>query len=91
MIYSLSLLGLVALLPRRGILVPNVNENGSSNELDSFFPFDPYHLVESACYVEPLYEVWPHSRKKERRKRTSTWDGCDHVTFVGFSLDSLSP
>lgn len=60
------------------------------NQLDSFFPFDPYLLKRSSQFIEPLYHVWEElehnadgdgddDEKDDQRKHSETYDEEDYL------------
>lgn len=42
----------------KNIVVPTKTANGGLNQLETFFPFDPYLLRTSSKYVKDLYNEW---------------------------------
>jgi len=49
----------------KSIILPKKTEWGGKNELDSFFPFDPYLLKNSLPFITPLYRNWGHHGEED--------------------------
>jgi len=48
------------------IILPTRSTLGGVNQMDSFFPFDPYLLKNSAKYINNVYRIWEQVKEPEK-------------------------
>ncbi|MCO5589639.1 hypothetical protein L7F22_043607 [Adiantum nelumboides] len=76
--------------------------SSASNDIDSFFPFDPYRLRESTKWVEPLYREWSdvapegmieesESEDDDDEKLDEDDDDADSASSGGSSNEDVTP
>jgi len=64
-----GMLGLLAccetIEQNKGLVIPTRGLLGGNNQLDSFFPFDPYLLRKSSKRIKPIYNEWQASEPEQ--------------------------
>ena len=69
------------------------NVTTAENPLEMFFPFDPYLLTKSACYIEPIYLEWrgrmqDDSDDEDDLEETETLDLSDGISHNKYEISN---
>ncbi|XP_065670664.1 RNA polymerase I-specific transcription initiation factor RRN3 [Hydra vulgaris] len=72
------------------------NNTSSDNQLEMFFPFDPYLLPKSVCFIEPIYLEWSGRTQNSSNDEddyedieTEASDGNNEKCLISSSFDMM--
>jgi len=71
-------------------LLEEANVTNCANQLEMFFPFDPYLLEESGCFIDDIYEDWKYGGGDDEDEDEMASPRGAHAEFMaGGSLDDM--
>lgn len=67
-----------------------VSDLSFMNQLDTFFPFDPYRLRRSSKFIKPIYQQWegPEHEEDEEKKNSDAEDEYEEYLKYSRSPDA---